>query len=88
MLAHQPKGLIDGYRGAFGERPLSLLDQDPAVEGGLQLFGEQFPLAAHAFLDQPDSRDVGERLADGDVIVVQDGPGRAEEVEGADHGVA
>ena len=54
-LAHREAGVL-------GEDALRLLDHDPAVEGGLQLVGEQACVLGGTLLDQSDRGDVGEGL--------------------------
>lgn len=47
---------------AFGEHSFGLLDEYPAVERCLKLFGENVPLPEGALLEQSDGGDVDERL--------------------------
>jgi hypothetical protein len=51
---------------AFGDDAFGLLDQDAAVERGLQLLGEEVALPDRPGLEQADGGDVGERLAQPD----------------------
>src|ERR1700689_3595463 len=43
---------------SFGEDALGLLDDDPGVEGDLELPGDESLLAGGAFLQEPDGGDV------------------------------
>ncbi len=44
--------------GAFGQQAYGLFDDDPSVEGGLQLLGEDFAAAQRALGQDPHGRDV------------------------------
>jgi len=48
----------------LGEYALGLLDDDPAVQRGLQLLSEDFTVAHAALVQQADGGDVGQGLAD------------------------
>ena len=54
--------------GPLGQHALGLLDHDPGVQRGLQLFGEDVVLQRPALLQQTDGGDVGHALAQGDVV--------------------
>ena len=69
---------------ALGDDALGLLDDDAAVEGGLELFGKGFALVNGAGLEKSDGGHVGEGLPELDGVgVKRAGPG-AEQVERAD----
>jgi hypothetical protein len=50
--------VVDVGAEAFGDDALGLFDEDPAVERGLQLLGEDVPAADRAMLQQANGRDV------------------------------
>ena len=54
-----------------GEHALGLLDRDPAVQGRLELLGEDHLVPDRPLVQQPDGRDVGHALDDGDVVVAE-----------------
>jgi hypothetical protein len=70
---------------AFGQHALGLLDQDPAVQRVLQLFGEGVTMADGALLQQADGGDVGQGLGDPAGAVVEGARVGVEEIQGADH---
>jgi hypothetical protein len=53
--------LVGGHPHPFGEDSLSLLDNDAAVQGHLQLPRDQSLLAGGAFLQDPDGRHIDQR---------------------------
>jgi hypothetical protein len=53
---------------AFGEDALGLFDDEPAVQGGLQLLGEDLAAADGAFLQDADGGHVNQRLSDAQVL--------------------
>jgi hypothetical protein len=67
VVAQQSEGLVHVDAEALGEFAFGLLDDDPAVQGGLELLGDGFAAAHVAFLQQADGGDIGEGLAHADV---------------------
>ena len=65
-VAQQVEGLIHVHPEALGELALGLLDDDPAVQRGLQLFIEGVAVAHAALVQQADGGDVGQGLTDAD----------------------
>ena len=63
---------------------LGLLDQDPAVQSRLELFGDQVGLVDGTLLEEPDGGDVGERLRQRQVAGSESRRFDAEQVHGAD----
>ena len=60
VVAHQVEGGVDADAVGSGQDALGLLDGDPAVQGTLQLFGEDLGAADGALLEEPDRGDVGQ----------------------------
>src|SRR5580698_1358521 len=83
-LTQQAEGLVHVQAEALGQLALGLLDDDPAVQRGLQLFVEGIAVAHVALLQQADRGHVGQGLADPDVRGVEDARSGPEEVQRAD----
>ncbi len=88
LVAQQGERLVDVDAQPLGELALGLLDDDPAVQRGLQLLVEGIAAAHAALVQQADGGHVGQRLADVDAVGVEGAGGGAEEVERADDLVA
>jgi len=83
--AHEGEGVLHARSGLGGENALGLLDEDPAVQGGLQLLGEQDLVANGALVQESDGGDVGQSLGDGEMLLAERPPSGAEQVQGTDH---
>ena len=84
LLRSRVNASCDGHVKPFGEDPFGLLDQDPAVERGLQLLGEDVAAVDGALLQQADGGDVGEGLPDAQLALVERARVDVEEVQRAD----
>src|SRR5450755_1068748 len=82
------EGIVHVQAEALGEFPLRLLDDDSAVQRGLQLLVERLAAAQSAFVEQADGGHVGESLADPYVRPAEWPGSGAEEVQRADGLVA
>lgn len=71
VAAHPVEGRVHGEVAALGEHPLGLLDDHSTVQRGLELLGEHLTAADGAFGQDPDRRDVGQRLTQRQVSVGQ-----------------
>ena len=71
VAADDRERLVDADSAGLRHRAFGLFDDDPAVQRAVELFGEDFAAADGPLLQQPDRGDVGERLADLDVAVVE-----------------
>src|SRR5688500_8800331 len=60
VAADDRERLVDADSAGLRDRALGLFDDDPAVQGALELFGEDLAAADGPFLQQPDRGDVGE----------------------------
>ncbi len=60
---------VHGEPGALGQHPLGLLDDDPAVQRGLQLLVDDLAATDRPFLQDADRRHVGQRLAQREIGV-------------------
>lgn len=65
--------------------PLGLLDQDPAVQRGVQLVGHNVTAVDRTLLQQADGGDVGEGLPDAQLARIERAWVDVEEVQRADH---
>jgi hypothetical protein len=65
VLAQHLEGMVDVDAETLGELAFGLLDDDPAVEGALELLAG----APVSLLQQPDCGDVGQGLADTEVLL-------------------
>ena len=68
-----------------GQHPLGRLDQHPAVQRGLQLFGQDCLLVQIRFVQQPDGRHVHHGLSDRDGVRLEADLLVGEQVERTDH---
>ena len=73
---------------AVGQDTLGLFEDDPAVEGVLELFADDGLVRGGTVLDEGDGRDVGEGLGEAEVCLVERARSCTEQVEGPDHVVA
>jgi hypothetical protein len=64
VVSQDGKCLVHVQVEAFGEFPFGLLDNDPAVQGGLQLLVEGFAALQGALVQRADGGHVGEGLTD------------------------
>ncbi len=83
--AHEGEGRLHARSGLGRQDAFGLLDEDPAVQGGLQLLGERDVVADGALVQQADGGDVGQSLGDGEMVAAERSPSGAEQVQGADH---
>ena len=88
LVPQQRERLVDVDAQPLGEFALGLLDDDPAVQRGLQLLVEGIAVAHAALMQQADGGHVGQRLANLDAVCVEGTWGGAEKVERADDLVA
>ena len=70
-------------RRALGQNAFGLLEGQPLVERGLQLFGRQLSLAQGAFLQQPDGGHVGQRLRDRQALGIETAARHREQIHSA-----
>jgi hypothetical protein len=84
VSAQQCEGLVHVQAEALGDPAFGLLDDDLAVECGLELLGEGLGVAHVPFLQQADGGDVGQCLPDAQVGLAERGGAGAEQVERAD----
>ena len=75
---------VHGQAVVLGEHALGLFDDDPAVEGGLELFVDDLAAADRPFLQDADGGHVGQRLPEGQVGVGQRAGAAVEQVQRAD----
>jgi len=80
----QAEGLVHIQAKALGELALGLLDDDPAVQRGLQLLIQGVAMAHAALVQQADGGHVGPGLADSHASGVKGARGGAEQVQRAD----
>ena len=73
-----------GELSVLGEDAFGLLDDDAAVECGLELFGDDLSVADGAFLQDADGGDVGQGLAEAEVGVGERAGAGVEQVDPAD----
>src|SRR5580704_17739898 len=64
LVAQQAERLVHVQAEALGELALGLLDDDPAVQRGLQLLVQGVAVAHAALVQQADRGHVGQRLSD------------------------
>src|SRR3984957_12207844 len=83
-VTQEAERLVHVHPEALGELALSLLDDHPAVQRGLQLLVQGVAVAHAALVQQADGGHVGQRLADADVRGRQGARDGAEQVQRAD----
>ena len=88
LVAQDAERLVHVQAEAFGELALGLLDDDPAVQRGLQLLIHGVAVAHAALVHQADGGHVSQRLADAYVRGVEGTRDGAEQVQRADDLVA
>src|SRR3984893_2855593 len=71
LVPQQRERLVDVDAQPLGEFALGLLDDDPAVQRGLQLLVEGIAAAHAALVQQADGGHVGQRLANTDAVRVE-----------------
>jgi hypothetical protein len=85
VAAHQAERGLDANLVSSSDRAFGLFDNDPAVQGALQLIGECLDVADLALLQQCDGGQVAQGLEDLNVVVVEAGVGAfAEDIQRAD----
>ena len=84
VVAQQREGLVHVQAEPLGEPALGLLDDDPAVQRGLELLGQGLGAAHVLFLQQADRGHVGQCLPDAQFGLAERAGAGAEEVQGAD----
>ena len=62
VLAQRSEGLVHVEAATLGELAFGLLDDDPAIEGCLELLGAGLAAVHVPLMEQPDGGDVGECL--------------------------
>ena len=82
--AQQGERLIHVEVATFGDDTFGLFDDDAAVEGGLELFGEAVAVADSAGLEKSDGGHIGEGLGEADGVLVEGAGLGVEQVERAD----
>ena len=68
MRAHESEGRPHARSGLGREDALGLLDEDPTLQGGLQLLGERDLVVDGALVQQADGGDVGQAWRDGEIV--------------------
>ena len=68
MGTHDLEGLVNTDAEGPGDRPLGLLDHDPAVQGELELLRQRLGPGERALLEDGDRREVGEGLDEPDLV--------------------
>jgi hypothetical protein len=71
VVAQNLEGMVDVDAETLGELAFGLLDDDPAAGGALELPGVLLAGAPVSLLQQPDCGDVGQGLADTEVLRVE-----------------
>ena len=84
VRAHHLESVVDAGRCRLGQNTLGLLDQDPAVEGALELVGHDSAFLDQPFLEDSDRRDVRKRLRREYVPRVQFTDAGVEKIESSD----
>ena len=85
MSAHETECLLHARAGVGRQDAFGLLDEDSAVQCGLQLLGEDDLIVHGAFVQEADGGNVGHPLGDGKLVVAEPLRADGEEVQRADH---
>ena len=86
VVAQGGEGQLHVEAGSLGDHTLGLLNDDPAVEGVLELLVEDLGFEGGAVLEDGNSRDVSQGLGRLDVVFSHLARVEVEQVEGADDG--
>src|SRR5581483_5323908 len=84
VAPEEGEGFVDVDVGPFGEHPFGLFDDDPAVEGPFELFGEELLVVLEPVLEDAEGGDVGQGLGGAQVGLGDRAGSGAEQVEGPD----